>query len=173
MVRRGLGLVTLISILVIVSLFIAASVSGQDVTTQNATVVDRVELPDEIKETTLLAWNKEYIWQIGETDYNVTVNKIRPSDGKIVHRINLPDSVIGPEGLVVSNDSLWLLNNANAGQQREVYKIDLSTGKVDRTIPVAVARSEGLAYDGEYFWTHNSDSEKFVKIDPETGESVE
>lgn len=103
---------------------------------------------------------------------------IDPFTGSIVGRLPNPETATVNHGSEVAFDgsNLWatssgLVSGSTGGV---VYKLDASTGAIADQFPCPATSTgdcEGLAWDGEYFWSGASDNRDLVRFD-QTGKVV-
>ena len=143
---------------------------------QSDSPVETIEL-SEGASTEKVAWDGSELWYLGgdPTDPGFVLREVAPSNGTVISDVNLNEEQTSstPTGLVASNDSVWLLNGRDFETNGEVYRINASSGLTENTIQAPVTNPHGLAYDGETFWTFNSENNTLQSFDPETGEPMQ
>ena len=159
----------LMTVVVVTSLSVLPTIGTE---AQSNGPIETVELSEGVVIEDV-AWDGSELWYLG-TEGDYVLREVAPSNGTVVNSINLnKDQTSRPAGLAASNESVWLLNGGDFETNGEVYRFNVSSGLTETTIQAPVTDPQGLAYDGETFWTFNRENDTLQAFDPETGEPVQ
>ncbi len=74
-----------------------------------------------------------------------------------------------PNGLHAAPHGLWIIDQGD----NRLYEQDYADGQVRRSLPTSADRSSGLTWDGTYAWIASTYNCLLLKVDPETGKTVQ